>query len=180
MYLITVYFDEQSNKTIQRYMNKVAEYTGNHFMIDNTVPPHLTVLSFQANDQQDVINRLKKSINSLFTGSIYYVSLGVFLPYVLYITPVLNNYLMDISFYLHKELKNIENINFNHFYLPNSWLPHTTIGKKLDEKQMIKAFEVLQKEFQPFQAKVIRLALSKTNPYEDIISFDLKDKIYED
>ena len=107
MYLITVYFDEQSNKTIQRYMNKVAEYTGNHFMIDNTVPPHLTVLSFQSNDQQDVINRLKKSINSLFTGSIYYVSLGVFLPYVLYITPVLNNYLMDISFYLHMKILRI-------------------------------------------------------------------------
>lgn len=180
MYLITVYFDEQSNKTIQRYINKVSKYSGNHFMIDHNVPPHLTILSFQLNNEQEVINKLKDSINYLYSDKIFYVSFGVFLPFVIYITPVLNEYLMNISIELHKQLKQINNINFNNCYLPYNWLPHTTIAKKLNDEQIRQAFKILQKEFQPFQAKITRIALSKTNPYEDIISFDLKDKYYED
>ena len=39
MYLISVYFDEQANKNLQRYINIIADKTGNTFMTDNNVPP---------------------------------------------------------------------------------------------------------------------------------------------
>ena len=43
MYLISIYFDKQTNKTLQRYIDKIAEKTNNHFMIENRVPPHITL-----------------------------------------------------------------------------------------------------------------------------------------
>lgn len=43
MYLISVYFDEQANKNLQRYINMIADKTGNTFMTDNNVPPHITL-----------------------------------------------------------------------------------------------------------------------------------------
>lgn len=39
MYLVSVYFDDKSNKIISDYINKIAQKTGNTFMTDNHVPP---------------------------------------------------------------------------------------------------------------------------------------------
>ena len=39
MYLVSIYFDENTNKKLQQYINKVAEQTGNTFMLDEKVPP---------------------------------------------------------------------------------------------------------------------------------------------
>lgn len=50
MYLISIYFDKQTNKTLQWYIDKIAEKTGNHFMIENRVPPHMT----KVNPHEDV------------------------------------------------------------------------------------------------------------------------------
>ena len=47
MYLISVYFDDKSNKIISNYINKIAQKTGNTFMTDNHVPPHLTIMSVE-------------------------------------------------------------------------------------------------------------------------------------
>ena len=55
MYLISAYFDEESDRTIRRYIEKVAEKTGNRFMIDNNVPPHMTISSIEARSVEDLI-----------------------------------------------------------------------------------------------------------------------------
>ena len=48
MYLISVYFDEKTNSILQRYINQISEKTGNRFMTDNNVPPHMTISSIEA------------------------------------------------------------------------------------------------------------------------------------
>ena len=40
MYLISAYFDENTNRVLQGYIEKVAKATGNDFMVANHVPPH--------------------------------------------------------------------------------------------------------------------------------------------
>ena len=51
MYLVSVYFDDKSNKIISDYINKIAQKTGNTFMTDNHVPPHLTIMSVEAREE---------------------------------------------------------------------------------------------------------------------------------
>ena len=46
MYLISLYFDEGTNKKIQLYMEQIAQRTGNMAMIDGKVPPHITLSAF--------------------------------------------------------------------------------------------------------------------------------------
>ena len=43
MYLISAYFDEHTTRQLQRFIDAVAQNTGNTYMIDNNVPPHLTI-----------------------------------------------------------------------------------------------------------------------------------------
>lgn len=45
-------------------------------------------------------------------------------------------------------MKDISETSISKYYQPLSWLPHVTIGKKLDKQQMIKAFGVLQDSFE--------------------------------
>ena len=48
MYLISVYFDDKTNRILQRYINQIAERTGNAFMTEKNVPPHMTISSIEA------------------------------------------------------------------------------------------------------------------------------------
>lgn len=173
MYLVSLYFDESTSKKIQGLINKVANKCGNTFMIDGNVPPHITIAEFQSNDEKKVIEALGKRIMNIKIGTITFASIGVFKSSVIYLAPVLNEYLHNLSVSIHEEISLIENICISRFYLPFQWLPHATIGKKLDNEQLILSFQELVKEFTIFNGKVTKIGLSKTNPMEEIYLWNL-------
>lgn len=173
MYLISVYFDDATNKTIQRYINQVAAKTGNTFMLDNNVPPHLTISSIEARNVDVLIPAFESLNEILSSGEIQFVSTGQLHPYVMYITPVLNEYLQNLQEVVFNSVKNIEETTVSKYYKPYSWLPHITIGKKLDKEQMKEAFYVMQESFIPFKGKIIKIGLAKVNPHEDVATFML-------
>ena len=41
MYLVSLYFDEKTNRRLKNYIEQVADKTGNTFMVDRNVPPIL-------------------------------------------------------------------------------------------------------------------------------------------
>jgi len=168
MYLISAYFDEKAQKTMERYMRRIAEKSGNTFMTDNHVPPHLTISSVEARSGELLIPYIEKLRGQLLQGDVQFVSVGMLLPYVLYLTPVLNRYLQDLSQKIFEAVSGIPGVSVSRFYQPMQWLPHATLGKTLTKEQMRTAFEVMQEEFAPFDADVVKLGLAKTNPHEDL------------
>ena len=48
MYLISVYFDTAATKRIQTLIEQIAAASGNHYMTDKKVPPHLTLSAIEA------------------------------------------------------------------------------------------------------------------------------------
>ena len=52
--------------------------------------------------------------------------------------------------------------------MPLQWIPHVTIGKQLTPNQMSREFEKLLELFHPIEAKIVKLGLSKPNPYIDL------------
>ncbi len=174
MYLISIYFDENANNIMRRYINQIAKETGNSFMLDKNVPPHITISSFEAEDEESVIKILKSVTKSLSQGKIQWVTVGTFMPYVIYIAPVLNEYLHSISDCVSKALKGLEGVSVGKYYRPFQWFPHTTLGKKLTQEQLQTAFSLLQKQFGVFEGTVMKIGLAKTNPYKDIAVFNLK------
>lgn len=177
MYLISVYFDETTNKRIQHFINKIAEQTGNTFMTDNHVPPHLTISSIEARSGEILMPCMEGMQDRLSAGNISFVSVGALFPYVLYMTPVLNEYLQNMSQSVYDVVKDIPGVSVSRFYQPMQWLPHVTLGKTLTKEQMQEAFTMMQESFAPFEAKVVRIGLAKTNPHEDIWETGLKECI---
>ena len=149
MYLISVYFDDKSNKIISNYINKIAQKTGNTFMTDNHVPPHLTIMSVEAREEKK-INRGDGTVGEVpDQRQIQLVSVGVLLPYVLYAAPVLNLYLEDMIEQVHDMVKHIPEVRMSRYYQPMQWLPHITLGKKLSKRTDAGSLLVMQELFVP-------------------------------
>lgn len=173
MYLVSLYFDDKSARKLQGFINKVADKSSNNFMIDRKVPPHITIASFQAYEENKIIEILDKRIKDIKTGIINWVSIGVFKSSVLFLAPVLNEYLHNLSVNIYEGISLVENISISKYYLPFQWIPHTTIAKKLTKEELMIAFQELEKNFTIFSGVVTKIALSKTNPYEDVIVWEL-------
>ena len=175
MYLISIYFDENTNMKIKQYIRQIAKSTGNTFMMDNKVPPHITISAFFAEKEESVISMLEKQAEKLKPDSLQWVSVGMFLPYVMYLMPVLNEYLHTISQKIYDNLVKLEDVEISRFYRPFQWIPHTTVGKKLSKEEMEVAFRVVQNQFGVFEGRVTHIGLAKTNPYKEIAVFELTD-----
>lgn len=173
MYLISVYFDEKTNKTLKRYIDKLAEATGNDFMVSHKVPPHMTISAIEARNVDSLVSTFSSLESSLKAGTINVVSVGQLFPYVIYGGVVMNEYLLDLSNLVYKAFKDIPDTSISKYYQPLSWLPHITLGKTLDKDQMMKAFGVMQENFVPINARVTQIGLAKVNPHEDVVRFEL-------
>lgn len=174
MYLVSIYFDEKTNKNIQNLIDKTARKTGNDFMITGKVPPHITVSAFETKREEEVTERLQTVAKDLPQNKLRWVSVGTFLPNVIYLAPVLNEYLQNMTQTIYGTIEDVDETKMNPFYQPYQWMPHTTIGKLLTKEQMRDAFEVLQEQFVPFEGTVTKIGLAKTNPYTELALFELR------
>ena len=83
MYLVSLYFDEKSDARIRQYINTVAKRTGNTYMLDGKVPPHITISAFETRNEKQVIDRLNTCMNQQQKGRVQWASVAVLLasPY---------------------------------------------------------------------------------------------------
>ena len=172
MYLISIYFDAQTHQRIEQYIHQIAKHSKNTFMLDGHIPPHITISAFDTPVVEQVIEQLEGQMSKWQKGELQWASVGTFFPYVLYLAPVLNEYLHSLSCQIFDCLSTIDQISIRPYYRPFQWIPHTTIGKKLSKEEMRIAFEIMQNQFGLFSGEVTRIGLSKTNPYTEI--WDMK------
>lgn len=173
MYLISIYFDEKTDKQIRKLMEQVAEKTGNTFMQDNHVPPHITVATIETKHEDMAMEALGVCVQQLQQGKLRFISTGAFFPQVLYLEPVLNEYLHELACSVNVAVKDLPETIVSPYYQPFSWLPHVTLAKQLSEEQMLLAFQTMQKRFSSFEGTVTRIGIAKTNPHRDLKVWEL-------
>lgn len=167
-YMISAYFDPESSRLLSRCILGIAKASGNEFMTENAVPPHLTIAFFEARSEETAKLIFQHVRENLTPGSIAIPSVGAFFPNVIFAEAVLNAWLLEVCKAVNEELMLHDGVIVNRFYRPFSWIPHITLGKTLDEEQMRAAFSYLQKHFCPITAGVDRFGLAKTNPHREI------------
>ena len=147
MYLISAYFDENTNKILKYLQQRIADKTGNDFMIRNNVMPHLTISAIEARNVDVLIPAFEKVCREKLqpleekgvvkvNNAINIVSIGQLFPRVIYAAPVLNEYMMKLSISIYNEFATIPETNISKFYQPYSWMPHITLGKCLDKEHI--------------------------------------------
>ena len=174
MYLISIYFDEETNCKIRNYIKQIAKHTKNTMMLDGDVPPHITIGAFRVESEEVAVEIFRDITGQISAGKIHWVTVGSFLPNVIYISPILNEYLQQLSDINKRVLDKANGVWIDKRYTTYSWYPHTTLGKRLTKEQLVTAFEVLQNQFAPFEGQVIKIGLATTNPYCDVEIYELK------
>lgn len=174
MYLISLYFDSDNTKIMNDYVKIIQNKTKNNYMINRKIPVHLTIATVHDQDEKILMNQLDHIIKNTFTGYIDVVSIGTFSKNTIYLIPVLNKYLQELSKQINDVIDLLDNNRENNRYRPYHWLPHITIARRLNEKELNIAFDNLNKIFQPLHVKIIAIALSKNQPYQDIYIWKLK------
>lgn len=192
MYLISIYFDEKTSASLEKLIKRVAEAAGNTFMLDNQVPPHITVAAVETRREDELLDCINQLVGEIInsderalttrdmsksvmrSGELQWVSVGAFFPQVLFVQPVLNEYLHNLSVVLSEKLSEIEETIVSPYYQPFGWLPHCTIAKQLTKEQMLEAHKVLQQYFVPMEGRVVRIGVARTNPHRDIKVWDLE------
>ena len=173
-YLVSLYFDEKTDKKFRGYMKEVADYSGSTYMVDHGVPPHITIASFVTDKEEEAIESLEKKISFIRRGNLQWVSVGALPSGVLYIAPVLNEYLHGISKEINAAVKEIEGVKISKFYQPFQWLPHATIGKRMNDGELAEGFACLQSVFTRYEGCVVRIGLATKNPYREIFHWELR------
>lgn len=172
-YLVSLYLDKNTSGQIQQYMEAAAKASGNHYMFEHNVPPHITLSSFEAEDAEEIAEALNKILQNKSGSDVQWVGTGAFMSSVLYLTPVLSRYLQELAEEVYDCVCSVERVEVSRYYRPYQWLPHTTIGKKLSPEELCRAFDAVQPSFHIIKGKVTAVGLAKASPYEDIITWNL-------
>ena len=172
MYLVSAYFDNETNKILQGYINKIAAVTGNDFMVKNNVPPHLTLSAIEARGVDVLLPAFDSLAGEIKQGEISIITVGQLMPQVIYAAPYLNDYLSTLEQRVFDCLAGIPETTVSNYYKPLSWLPHITLAKTLTREQMLDAVKVTQ-DFKSIKAKIVKIGLAKVNPHEDVSEISL-------
>lgn len=170
-YLVSLYFDDGTNRQIMKHMKAVAEVSGNHYMLEHNVPPHITVSSFEAEDAEPIIEMLGNCMTGRMKVELQWIGTGAFQSSVLYLTPVLNEYLQELMQEVYNCINEVEGVVVSKYYRPFQWLPHTTIGKRMNEEELIKGFAAVQRRFRIIKGDVVYIGLATASPYKEIASW---------
>jgi len=120
MYLISVYFDTTTTKRLQSLICQIAAVSGNTYMTQNHVPPHLTLSAVEARNVEVLLPPIQALEGKLSSGKVQFVSVGQLLPYVLFLAPVLNSYLMDLAQQVYNAISPIADTKISKYYRPFS------------------------------------------------------------
>lgn len=174
-YSVVFYFDDETDNKITSLVHLIVDNGVNDYLISNKVPPHITIADFECEDISAVINSLEVYKEKIRQDFVYWASIGLFNPSVLFLAPVVNQFLLKSCEMVNNLIKVVPKAEINSNYLPYQWVPHTTIAAKLSSQELEIAVLVVKDNFKAFGGYITKLALIRNKPRTDIKVWNLQE-----
>lgn len=171
-YAVILRLDEVSEKKILQMIEMIVAGGVNDYMSENKIPPHVTVAAMDTENLNQVISIMDGIVPKLSSGKLIWSSIGVFNPSVLFLAPVVNEYLLHTSKIVNESLSGYD-IKCLSYYLPFEWVPHTTVATNLNDQEVVAAFSSIQINFKPLSGHSTRITLVQSKPFKIIKEWDL-------
>jgi len=173
-YAVIVYFDHVSEGKIRRIQSEVSRVTGNTYLSDNRILPHITLSLFSKESFQEILEDLASFAPELRDISVSLSSIGVFnsTPAVVNLLPVVSDELI----YIHENLaeKLSRHISdFNPYYERANWVPHCAVAVNIAPDELTGAIETTCRLFTPMACKFSTLSLVECNPYSKVADWKI-------
>ena len=160
-------------------MRDIAAATGNNYMLDNSVPPHLSLGLFHAEEEKagEMLKLFEQFAESLKTEgrtlSLNFDGPDNFADKVIFLSVSRDEPLMKLNRDLHQLFLPHFEAGDNRNYLPENWVPHIALAVKLGGTQFEKGFDVAKNFPLPKSAKISSSTLARCNPYNEIVKISL-------
>ena len=160
-------------------MREIAAATGNNYMLDNSVPPHLSLGLFHAEEEKTgkmvkLFEQFAKGLKSEGGNlSLNFTGPDNFADKVIFLSVSRDEPLMKLNRDQHQLFLPHFEAGDNRNYLPENWVPHIALAVKLAGQQFEKGFEVAKNFPLPKSAKITSATLARCNPYNEIVKISL-------
>ena len=174
-YAVSLHFTQEVNDIIAAATKEIAQLTGNTYMLDNKVPPHVTIGAFHADkrDEPKLLQMVQDFAKTQNPGTIHFTAPGDFNQKVLFLKPQKDDYLININAALHKIMLPEFQEGENGYYLPDIWFPHTTLATRLNQTQFTQALEIANKITLPLEAKVHDRGVYLCSPFAELKRYEV-------
>lgn len=174
-YAISLHFSQNVNEIITSAVTSIAEVTGNRFIIENKIPPHVTIGAFHATKENEpklmqVVEDFSKSQKS---GMVHFTEIGNFNGKVLFLKPEKDAFLSEINKKLHEVLLPEFEKAENGYYLPDIWFPHTTLATRLNQTQYTEALNIAERIKLPLESVITEVSVYQCPPFAELERFPL-------
>lgn len=166
-------FDKETHNKIQEMIDEVARVTGCDYMKNTKVPPHVTVSALVSDNEVALLSEMEDIAASIDKGYVWFANIGVFNPLVVYLGPVMNEFLLNVCKTVNERLLQYADVGNKGRYLPNQWVPHAAVAVKLTPGALKEAFAIVQEKFTAFKATAEKIVLARVEPYKEIKSWKL-------
>ena len=177
-YAVTLEFDKETEIKIQEMIDEVARVTGCDYMKQSKIPPHVTVSALVSDNEEALLSEMESIAESMAKSFIWFANIGIFNPFVIYLGPVMNEFLQTTCKTVNERLLQYADVGNRGRYLPNQWVPHAAIVVKLTPDTIKEAFAIVQEKFSAFGATAEKIVLARAEPYEELKSWKLKEQAY--
>ena len=174
-YAVSLHFSQKVNDIVISTLQAIADETGNRFMIENKIPPHITIGAFHATRDEEarLLQLVEGFAQGQKAGTVQFSEVGDFNGKVLFLQPEKNLFLSKINKELHTLLLPEFEKAENGYYLPDIWFPHTTLATRLNQNQFSAAEEIAKKISLPLEAAIEELAVYQCSPFLELKKFRL-------
>lgn len=167
-YAVVVHFDSDTTHRINKFIRAISRATGNSYMIDTNITPHITIGCFNAWETDRLIDIVKEIIDDIKTDTIEFDEIKAFEPRVLFLSPKRNAYLTEFNERVYEAFYGKFKPGENGYYIPEHWIPHCALACKMEESEIKRAKIEAESIELPMTAKVTGIALAECNPYKEI------------
>ena len=175
-YAVSLHFTPAVNEIITSAVKSIAEVTGNSFIIENKIPPHITIGAFHAAkaDEAKLIQIVEDFTKTQKAGAVRFKEIENFNGKVLFLKPEKDGFLAQMNAELHNILLPEFEKAENGYYLPEIWFPHTTLATRLNQRQFEKAYKIAESIELPLETEIDEIAVYQCSPFAELKRLSLK------
>ena len=175
-YAVSLHFSTDASSIISQAVRDIAEATSNNFIIENKIPPHITIGAFHVakKDEARLMQLTEEFARTQKAGIVHFTQIDNFKGKVLFLKGEKDSFLAEMNRQLHSLVLSEFESGENGYYLPKIWCPHTTLATRLSQWQFAKALSVAEKIPLPLEAKACEIGFYQCSPFLELMRFVLK------
>ncbi len=138
--------------------------------------PHLSLAVFDDDVDRDALMEVTGQFAHGFRSlELRFASIGVFpiQENIVFLSPTPTEHLLDVHRAYHT-LLDLAGLSCRPYYVPDAWVPHCTIGAKLDPEQVGPTIELCQRHFDFPPAVCTALGIVEVPPVAELARWDLR------